>query len=466
MSNGAGRVGPRHALAVAWFVVIALLVLAPALAHGTAFGSYDLLRQFGVLREHGLVVHNLQAGDQSDSIIPAANLSWIQVHHGHLPLWNPYAALGMPLAFNWQAASFSVPTLIGYLFPYNLAFTVQVVITLIIAGTGAYAFGRVLNLATIPCLFAGTVFELSGPMVGWLGWPTSSVLAWAGWLFAAAFLILNRRAGALPVAGLALVVAAMVYAGHPEVLALLALSLVIAVAVVLVRRSPHLGGSGPVRRPLIELVTGTVAGIALGAPLLLPGLQVIAGSQHAAAGGDPAELVKGNPPLPGGTLLHLAFQGYDGLPIAGNHWFGYVGGYSETAAYLGIIPLVLVVFGVVARRRRPEVSALIAVVVVMTAIAFVPFVVSGLNHLPPVRSVVWQRAIEPLVFALALLSGIGMDVLVKHSDRSAVRRWLAGRVPRLVQPWWPASGSSVRDSSPIPMPRSGGQAWSGPRRRS
>ena len=444
-----GRVGSRHALAVAWFVVIALLVLAPALAHGAAFGSYDLLRQFGVLHQHGLVVHNLQAGDQSDSTIPVADLSWIQIHHGHLPLWNPYGALGLPLAFNWQAASFSVPALIGYLFPFNLAFTVQVVITLIIAGTGAYAFGRVLNWAMIPCLFAGTVFELSGPMIGWLGWPTSSVLAWSGWLFAAAFLILNRRAGVLPVAGLALVVAAMFYAGHPEVLALVALSLVIAVAVVLARRSPHLGGSGPVRRPLIGLVTGTGAGIALAAPLLLPGLQVIAGSQHAAAGGDPAELVKGNPPLPGGTLLHLAFQGYDGLPIAGNHWFGYAGGYSETAAYVGIIPLVLVVVGVVACRRRPEVSALIAVVVAMTAIAFVPFVVAGAEPLPPGRG----GGLAARHRASRLRPGLALghrDGCAGETLRPVCRSTLVGRrVSRLVGPGrWPLD---LRSGAALPF---------------
>ena len=56
---------------------------------------------------------------------PAANLSWIQVHHRTLPLWNPYTALGMPLAFSLAGRIVSVPTLIGYLFPYNLAFTVQ-----------------------------------------------------------------------------------------------------------------------------------------------------------------------------------------------------------------------------------------------------------------------------------------------------------------------------------------------------
>ena len=416
----------RHAVALAWFALLALLVLAPALRHGSGFGSYDLLDQFGVLRRHGIVVHNIQAGDQSDSIIPWAALSWTQVHHGHLPLWNPYSALGMPLAFNWQAASFSVPALIGYLFPYGLSFTVQVVVTLIIAGSGVYALGRVLGWTTLSCLFAGSVFELSGPMLGWLGWPHAAVMSWAGWLFAAAFLILQGRAGVRAITALALVVAAMVYAGQPEILTLFLASLAIVAVVVLASRLPALGGEGPVRRPFAGLAIGTVAGAALGAPLLLPGLQVVSGSQHGAAGGDPAELVKGNPPLPVHNLLHLALQGYDGLPIAGNHWFGYVGGYSETAAYIGVIPLVLVVLALARGRRRPAVIAFAALALVTVAVAFVPAVVDALNHLPVVKTLVWQRAILPLVLALTVLSGFGMEALVRHPDRASVRRWLTG----------------------------------------
>jgi hypothetical protein len=417
--------GLRHAFALVWFVVVALLVLAPALSHGTAFGSFDLLRRFGFLDQPGLVVHNTQAGDQSDSIMPWAALSWTQVHHGQLPLWNPYGALGMPLAFDWQSASFGVPSLIGYLFPLNWAFTVQVVVTLIVAGSGVYALGRVLGWGIIACVFGGTVFELSGPMIGWLGWPHSAVLSWAGWLFAAAVLLLKGRTDVRHIAALALVVAAMIYAGQPEVLTLLGLSLVVFAVVVLARR-PAAGFERPdgIRRPLMGLSIGTVAGVALGAPVLLPGLQIISRSQHSAPGGDPAELVKGNPPLPAHNLLHILFQGYDGLPVSGSHWFGYVGGYSETAAYVGVIPLVLVVVAIALCWRRSEVRALSAVALVSAGLAFLPGVGDTLNHLPLVRSLVWQRGLLPFVFALAVLSGIGMDAIVRHPLAVTTRRWL------------------------------------------
>jgi hypothetical protein len=405
---------------------VAVATLAPALAHGSSFGSYDNLSQFGLLQQPGIVVHNVQAGDQSDQIIPWVTLAWTQVHHGQLPLWNPYEALGMPLAFNWQTAAFSLPSLVGYLFPLHLAFTVQVIVTLVIAGTGVYALCRVLHLGSLASVFAATVFELSGPMLGWLGWPHAAVLSWSGWLFAAALLVVRGRYRLRYVTLMAVVIAAMVFAGQAEILTLSGLALLVFLVAILSLRAPRFGGSGPIRRPVFDLSIGILMGLALGSPLLLPGLQVVSRSQRAVPGGDPAEILKGNPALPLHNLAHFIFQGFDGLPIAGSHWFGYVGGYSETAAYIGVIAVVLAVMAVAVRRRQPEALAFGVLVLVMLAVAFVPPLVAILYRLPLVGTVLWQRAILPVAFGAAVLAGMGLDAVVHAHGNRAVRRWTAG----------------------------------------
>ena len=225
---------------------------------------------------------------------------------------------------------------------------------------------------------------------------------------------------------LALVIAAMVYAGQAEILALGGLALLVFVVVLLVQRAPLLGGSGPIRRPVLDLSVGVVTGLALGAPLLLPGSQVVSGSQRAVPGGDPAEILKGNPALPSHNLVHVIFQGSTDCRSPGSHWFGYIGGYSETAAYVGVIAVVLAVTAVAVRRRRPEVVAFGVLCVVMVVVAFVPPVVAVLYRLPLIGTVLWQRAILPLAFGMAVLAGVGMDALVRaHGDR-AVRRWAGG----------------------------------------
>ena len=120
--------------------------MAPALGHGMALGPYDWLTQFGLSQTAATSIHPTFAFDQIREFIPWTTLAWTQVHHGQLPLWNPYSAMGMPLAFNWQSGTFGLPMLVGYLLPLKLAYTGSVLVTIVVAGTGAYALGRVVGL--------------------------------------------------------------------------------------------------------------------------------------------------------------------------------------------------------------------------------------------------------------------------------------------------------------------------------
>src|SRR5579872_1423681 len=94
------------AIGVAWVLLAAVAALVPALVHGTSLGPFDLLSHEGLTRRAAAGIHNSATFDQIEAIIPGSMLAWTQVHHGVLPLWNPYSVLGMPLAFNWQSAPF------------------------------------------------------------------------------------------------------------------------------------------------------------------------------------------------------------------------------------------------------------------------------------------------------------------------------------------------------------------------
>ena len=238
------RVPLRDLFGVLWVLAAGVGVLVPALIHGYALGPFDWLSQYGLSAQPGVVVHNHQTFDQMSEMIPWTNLAWTQVHHGQLPLWNPYSALGMPLAFNWQSSVFSVPMLIAYAFPLRLAFTVSLVVVMAIAGTGVYVLGRVLRLGVIGSAMAATIFELSGTYVAWLGWPMAGVMAWAGWLFAFAILIARGRHRVRDITCFALVSAAVVYGGQPEGIVLLGSALIVFTAALLALRTARLGDRG------------------------------------------------------------------------------------------------------------------------------------------------------------------------------------------------------------------------------
>ena len=128
---------------------------------------------------------------------------------------------------------------------------------------------------------AATVFELSGPFFGWLGWPIASVMSWAGWLFAAASLVVRGGHRARAITFFALVVACAIYAGQPDTLVMLRwwrCVFVVALALWPPGQAPRRPATA---RSLLDVVAGTAAGAALAAPLLLPGAQLLATSVRA-----------------------------------------------------------------------------------------------------------------------------------------------------------------------------------------
>ena len=405
-------------LGVAWVLASGLAILVPVFLHGWILGPYDLLSRVGLTKAAGVKLHIFQNSDLINSLIPWWDTVWQQVHQGHLPLWNPYGGLGMPLAFNWQSAPFSLPALIGYLTPMRDAFTVGVAVNIVVAGSGAYLLGRVLGMGAMASAAVGTVFELSGPIAAWLGYPFPAVMSWAGWILAIGLLLLRGRHRAGLIVALALTVAFSLYGGAPEGFAVLMLVALLFFGIVLGSRTHWLDGSGPILRPAIDLVAGALAGCALAAPFALPGLQVAAGSVRSSAVNEGALEPHG--------LVYLAIPGFDGLPIFhGGHVivFGYTYYYAETAMYVGVIALVLAATAMYLRRRRPEVRAFSTIAILCLALVFVPPVAFVAGRLPLIGHVDWRRALMPLSLVLAVLAGYGLDLVVRSSRaRKAGRR--------------------------------------------
>jgi hypothetical protein len=444
---------PRHAwtadlFGLLWVLAAAGAVLAPAFSHGPYLGSFDWVSRFGLSQNPAVVVHNRQTFDQIAEFIPWTKLAWTQVHHGHLPLWNPSSVLGMPLAFTWQAGTFSIPVVLGYLFPVSLSYTVQVVATLVIAGTGVYVLGRVMGLSVLACTMAATVYELSGAFFGWLGWPIASVMSWIGWLCAAAILVVRGGRRARAVAFLALIVACAIYAGQPDTLVLLGTAFLVFMVALLGSRTAPLRGSGPIRRPVLDTVLGVAAGAALGSPLLLPGMQLISGSVR--SGKNLSQAVSAQ------SIMLTLFQGFDGLPVTGSRFFG-SGYYTKSVAYVGVIAVVLAVLAVVAavklRQRRSEVIGFGAVAVAMAAIVYLPIVESALDGLPLIGSVLWRRATIPLMFGP---TGVTPSVAGwrSSSGRPPWCCWPCGPLTAAICGRWRHPSAPGASSGPSPSPPS------------
>ena len=391
-------------LGLAWVVIVTAAALAPALRPGTSLGPFDLLTRIGLTRQGLGHVHSQFPADQVLYFVPLTDVAWHQVHAGHLPLWNPDNLLGVPLAFSWQSAVFSLPVLVSYLAPVHLAYTVIVLVKLLVAGSGAYVLCRVLGLRPLAAAFGATTFELSGPMLHYSGWAMTGVTAWAGWILAAALLIVRGGHRVRDTVLLAVFVAAAVYGGHPESVVVLALSLAVFLTVFLAVRAGR--GRGEILRPVLSVAAGALCGLGLSAPLVLPGVQLTTVSGRAAATG-----------AAGYGLNHLA----DLLvPVQGTD-------FRVPPPYMGVLAVVLAVVAVrVGWRRRAEVVALVATAAVALVLTYQSPLYVWLQGLPGIKTITWNRDVMLLGLALAVLAAFGLEAMLRSEDRVTALRWATG----------------------------------------
>ena len=382
--------GP-DARSILWLSVVAIAYLSPALWNGPSFGPFDLGNAVSGLGTSVGHPHNWLVGDQIQELIPWNYFDWQQIRTWSLPLWNPYVGLGLPQMFNFQSGVLSLPNIISYMVPARFAFIVAVFVKLLLAGTGVYLFARAVGIELTGCVFAATVYELSGAFANEVGWPISDVMAWMGWVFASIYILYTRPRAKAYIALLAGSVAFAVYGGFPEADVLIALTAAIFFGS-LWARDILVHRTLPWNR-LLHIAIGILGGASLSAPLWMPGVQLI--NNSARIGNHP-------PSLPLHALLAWVFQGFWGLPLFSSQWFGPVN-YYETVAYLGIIGLVLACTSLKLIRTRKEILPLWITAGILLAIAYQwGFPQAIIHALPLLNTVALGRARLSLAFALSI----------------------------------------------------------------
>ncbi|HEY5274039.1 MAG TPA: hypothetical protein VIJ34_12490, partial [Acidimicrobiales bacterium] len=177
---------------------------------------------------------------------------------------------------------------------------------------------------------------------------------------------------------------------------------------------------------IVRMALGAIGGLALSAPLWLSGLSVLRASIR-------ADQVAGAGILPHGAALLFA-QGYDGLPTTGSVYFGApsiphatLPDYFETAAYVGVIAIVLVVVAVLVSIRRPIVTGFLVAALGCLLLAYrigTPGIVQRVMGHIGLGSLVTSRSLPLLGFSVAVLAAIGLEQVISRSGDKAIRRAL------------------------------------------
>ena len=388
-------------------IILPLVWFAPALRPGYTLAPLDNLFTTAPWRAiaPGPVQPTPALGDVTQVFHPWTLWAAREIRAGRVPLWNPYSYAGAPFFSNPQTACVFPLTWLTWALPSALALTVPALLKVSVAGLAMYWFLRGLALSPIAAFVGATGFMFSTTLIAWLPWTFASTIALLPLLFG----LVNRlraHGDRRIVALLALVVALDGLAGYPQA----TLQALAATAAWALARVPWEAGA----LPFLARVGASVAlGAALTAVQALPALDYIRESTVYAfrSTWTPPLAV---PPRALVTVLMPYFFGTEART-----WSTWQ--FNITSTYAGLVPLMALPLAALAWRRSPTLffAGLAAVVGLvhdgaLAAIAPAPVIAFGSN----------LRLMPILIFALATLGALGVDVAARAEVRPRAIAWL------------------------------------------
>ncbi|MGH9843364.1 MAG: YfhO family protein [Blastocatellia bacterium] len=355
---------------------------------------------------------------------PLQSFAFEQLRLGRLPLWNPAFYGGMPLFGALQAGLLDPLNWLSLFGVTSRTLTLSQELSFVLSLLSTFAFARSLGMSRRAGVVAAVIHALNGFAIARSVYP--GYVRIFALLPLALFFVerLYRHARWRDAACGALVLAWMVFAGHPQP-AVYASLLVIGYALfcALARR-----GSAPdFSRRTFLLRTGAMIslGLALSAVQWIAGWEVASHSIRAQAAYEFFTHQSLHPLSLAGTLFpffHGQGSGIYKLPHWGAYWT-----HNEAQFYLGVIALSLAIAGAAGLWREPSrqvkfwsAAALAALLCALGQYA--PPVARALYHVPVLKEFRCpNRHWLEVSFAVAMLAGVAMDRLLRDEARRVAR---------------------------------------------
>lgn len=287
---------------------------------------------------------------------PIKNFLAQSLKSGQLPFWSKDVGTGFPFLAEGQIGTFNIFNLIlFYIFPAWLAWNLSYLIIFFAAFLGTYLFLRKNKLSNFASFFAGFIFSFSGFFVCHISHfnliQTASFLPWL-FLTIQSLLEKPKKTNFL---FFALVLSQQIFSGHPQItfISLVGVSFFFMAWLTSDRRlksaiTKNQENKTAILKKLSLFVAALTFGLALAAPQILPSFK-LAQLSNRSRGLSSKTIFQY--PYPFKHIITFLIPNFFGTPKDGSYPpFGPGWGiYWENTAYLGILPLLLVLLLVIYR---------------------------------------------------------------------------------------------------------------------
>ncbi len=354
-------------------------------------GAYWKLR---ILDTASIAFLGLPIGDLFIEHYPMKVYGFTELLRGHLPLWNPYQLGGIPFLAVPHTGLFYPGNLPYLLTDTAIAIEVSLLLHLALAGTGMWALLRVFGLSSV----AGVAGALTMMFAGYVTWPQilnqPAILSVITWFPVCSLLLVQVcRRGLRWAPWLAIALLCQLMAGAHEYLIYNAYAYSI-LAGFEISSIVARDGFRPGVRAVGVLILACVIAVLLGAPQLLPSLELVANSARA----------------PGRLAIEEALAANNSAPIS----VIYDAAAGSGRTFCGLLPLIGLLLGALNSRTRYLWAYATTLCAIGLAIAaggtiyelYFESPLGGLFRRP-------VKLLQLYCFGAAILSGIGVESLLR-----------------------------------------------------
>jgi uncharacterized membrane protein YfhO len=328
-----------------------------------------------------------------------------------LPLWNPYSLAGMPLMANFQSASFYPFNILLFLMPIAVGWSLIIILGPLLGGIFLYLYLNNLKLSKWASLLGAFAFSFSGFFISWLEWGT---ITHVGLWLPLILLSIDKITSSVSKKRLWLSVYLFsmlfsFFAGHLQTFFYVG---IFSLCYFISKWWQY----GRKKNILVLYIVFNVLFIILSSVQWIPTLQLISLS---ARNIDVMGIDNPGWFIPWQHMIQFIAPDFFGNPTTLNYWG--VWNYGELVGYMGIMPLILALFAMFYRRDKKTLffgTAFFLSIIFSfpTYFAKIPY----LLKIPYLSTAQPTRLLFIVDFALAVLSSLGFDYLLKTKKRVAI----------------------------------------------
>ena len=328
------------------------------------------------------------------------------IRSGTIPLWNPYLASGVPFLANLQGAVFYPLSIIYYILPFQLGFKCFIVLHYYLAGLFMFLLMRRWRYDTYSSFISALVFMFGGYMISILD--NVAFLTSAVWLPLIVLLfdrsLSEKKLGYLIITGV--VIGLQILGGDASFYIFSTFIFMFAYLLyyLITVKSLSMKERGKI---MMFLPLAWVIGICLAAIQLIPFMEFVSYSTRM-EGFSYENITKWSfHPL---ELIQLLVPYFYGSTVPMCRWFGQ---FWLDTFYIGIVPLLLVIFSLCCLRKKFNYFLLI-IIFFSLFMAFGKYnpLYSWSQYIPVINMLHYPVKYLFLAgFSLAVLSGIGCSAL-------------------------------------------------------